>query len=228
MNISAEEARQPVFLSQGLHGLVSVGFAFFHHGMECNRTEGFGNHPRMTHRIGRVLVAGGSDCGIIDPFESGTGVDTEAARFLPCNTLVLPPAEHVWTIISCGAKAWQPAPEILDRIAVVLFQYIAISVGCVIITLLIQQSLTEREKIMKVVQSYASKECNEFEIVVNDVTIAYYIEHFKHPINANVLEKPMYEIYYDYNEDDNDYTSSIVTDNYNELQDVIDSIYNML
>jgi hypothetical protein len=35
--------------------------------------------------------------------------------------------------------AWQPAPEILDRIAVVLFQYIAISVGCVIITLLIQQ-----------------------------------------------------------------------------------------
>ena len=81
---------------------------------------------------------------------------------------------------------------------------------------------------MKVVQSYSSKECNEFEIVVNDIAIAYYIEHFKHPINANVLEKPMYEIYYDYNEDDDDYTSSIVTDNYNELQDVIDSIYNML
>jgi hypothetical protein len=93
----------------------------------------------MTHRFGRVLVARGSDCGIIDSFESRTGVDTEAARFLPCNTSVLPPAEHVWTIISCGAKAWQPAPEILDRNTVILFQYIAISVGCVIITLLIQQ-----------------------------------------------------------------------------------------
>jgi hypothetical protein len=80
VDVSAEEARQPVFLSQGSHGLVPVGFAFFHHGMECSRTEGFGNHPGMTHRIGRVLVAGGPGCGIIDPFESGTGVDTEAAR----------------------------------------------------------------------------------------------------------------------------------------------------
>jgi hypothetical protein len=51
-----------------------------YHGMECNRTEGFGNHLGMTHRIGRVLVAGGSGCGIIDPFESKTGVGTEAAR----------------------------------------------------------------------------------------------------------------------------------------------------
>jgi hypothetical protein len=80
---------------------------------------------------------------------------------------------------------------------------------------------------MKVVQSYASKECNEFEIVVNDIAIAYYIEHLKDE-NCNVLEKPLYEIYYDYNEDDNDYTSSFVTDNYNELQDVIDSIYDNL
>ena len=139
VDVSAEEARQPVFLSQGSHGLVPVGFAFFHHGMEYSRTEGFGNHLGMTHRIGRVLVAGGSGCGIIDPFESGTGVDTEAARFLPCNTLVLPPAEHVWTIISCGRRPWQPTPEILDRNNVVLFQYIAISVGCVIMSLLIQR-----------------------------------------------------------------------------------------
>jgi hypothetical protein len=93
----------------------------------------------MTHRIGRVLVARGSDCGIIDPFESGTGVDTEAARFLPCNTKALQPAENVWTIISCGAQPWQPTPEILDRNNVVLFQYIAISVGCVIMSLLIQR-----------------------------------------------------------------------------------------
>jgi hypothetical protein len=48
--------------------------------MEYSRTEGFGNHPGMTHRIGQVLVAGGSGCGIIDPFESKTGVGTEAAR----------------------------------------------------------------------------------------------------------------------------------------------------
>ena len=53
----------------------------FQHGMEYSRTEGFGNHLGMTHRIGRVLVAGGPGCGIIDPFESGTGVDTEAARY---------------------------------------------------------------------------------------------------------------------------------------------------
>jgi hypothetical protein len=80
---------------------------------------------------------------------------------------------------------------------------------------------------MKVVQSYSSKECNEFDIVVNDVKIAYYIEHFKDE-NCNVLEKTLYEIYYDYNEEDDDYTSSFATDDYNELQDVIDSIYENL
>jgi hypothetical protein len=73
VDVSAEEARQSILLGNGLHGLVPVGFAFFHHGMECNRTEGFGNHPGMTHRIGRVLVAGGPGCGIIDPFESRLG-----------------------------------------------------------------------------------------------------------------------------------------------------------
>lgn len=97
--------------------------------MECSRAGGNGKWSGIVDRIGRVLVAGGSGCGIIDPFESGTGVDTEAARFLPCNTLVLPPAEHVWTIISCGAMAWQPVTKILDRPTVVPFQYIAISVG---------------------------------------------------------------------------------------------------
>ena len=36
--------------------------------------------PGMTHRNGRLLVAGGPGCGIMDSFESRTGVDTEAAR----------------------------------------------------------------------------------------------------------------------------------------------------
>ncbi len=136
-----------------------------------NRTEGFGNHPRMTHQIGRVLVARGSDCGIIDPFESKTGVDTEAARFLPCNTLVLPPAECVWTIISCGAMVWQPAPEILDRNTVVLFQYIAILAGCVIIA-----SLKHKRHCMKTLYEitvkltvYADSEIEAHSIIEDGV-----------------------------------------------------------
>jgi hypothetical protein len=81
---------------------------------------------------------------------------------------------------------------------------------------------------MKVVQTYSSQDCNEFDVIVNDCRIAYYIEHFKHPCTTEVLQKPIYEIYYDYNEDDEDFLSSVITDNYNELQDIIESVYDSL
>jgi hypothetical protein len=42
VDVSAEEARQSILLGNGLHGLVPVGFAFFHHGWIMAEDGGIG------------------------------------------------------------------------------------------------------------------------------------------------------------------------------------------
>ena len=77
---------------------------------------------------------------------------------------------------------------------------------------------------MIVIQTYASKDCNEFDVLSNDVRLAYYVEHFKNPITAEVLPKPVFEIYFDYNAEDDEYTSSLISENFNDIVDVINSL----
>ena len=60
---------------------------------------------------------------------------------------------------------------------------------------------------IKTIQSFTSKECNEFEIFKNDIKIAYYIEYYNNPT--------VYEIYYDYSEDE--FESSNIYDDKNEM-----------
>lgn len=84
---------------------------------------------------------------------------------------------------------------------------------------------------MIVIQTYASKDCNEFDVLVDDVRVAYYIEHFVHPAftlerqsnTEEVLQSPVFEIYYDYNEEDDEYTSSLISKEFDDIQEVIDS-----
>ena len=76
---------------------------------------------------------------------------------------------------------------------------------------------------MIVIQTYASKDCNEFDVLLNDVRVAYYIEHFVHPITEEVLQSPVFEIYYDYDEEDDEYTSSLISEEFDDIQEVIDS-----
>lgn len=81
---------------------------------------------------------------------------------------------------------------------------------------------------MKVVQTYSSSECNEFDVIVDNEKIAYYIEHFMHPITNEILNKTMFEIYYDYNNEDDEFTSSLITDNFNDVQNVIDMMIKLM
>jgi hypothetical protein len=105
--------------------IVPIGFS---HGMECSRTGGFGKWFGIVDRIGRVLVAEPSGIGIIQTIALDIrGSNRRLRVILHCNTLVLPPAEDVWTIISCGAKLWQPVTKILDRNTVILFEYLPFS-----------------------------------------------------------------------------------------------------
>ena len=66
-------------------------------------------------------------------------------------------------------------------------------------------------------QSYASRQCNEYDITKNKEYIGYYVEHFVNPITKEKLDNTVFEMYYDY--DGNDYNSSIIADSLDECLD---------
>ena len=76
----------------------------------------------------------------------------------------------------------------------------------------------------KVVKSYSSEECNTFDVINDEgVIIAYYYEHFVDPSSNEVLQNPVFEIYYDYS-GENDYDSSLLSEDFSDIVDIIDSL----
>jgi len=72
------------------------------------------------------------------------------------------------------------------------------------------------------VLSFSSAECNEFDLFNEDkVRIGYYIEHFVHPETLVKFDSPVYEVYYDFENDD--FAASFVTDDEEEFFDFIDN-----
>ena len=71
-------------------------------------------------------------------------------------------------------------------------------------------------------QSYASRYCNEYDILDNGKLIGYYIEHFHHPLTEEKLDNTVYEIYYDYDAENDDYTSSAIADTLEEALKMAD------
>jgi hypothetical protein len=69
------------------------------------------------------------------------------------------------------------------------------------------KTINEREN-MKVVKTYSSEECSSFDVYnENNLLVAYYNEFYKNPEDNTLLENTVYEIYYDF-EDENDSTTS--------------------
>jgi len=75
---------------------------------------------------------------------------------------------------------------------------------------------------MKVIQSYSSPECNTYDVIINDVVVAYYYDHFMNPETNEKLSTSVFEIYYDYNE--GDYESSLLTENYKDIEYIIENL----
>jgi hypothetical protein len=75
---------------------------------------------------------------------------------------------------------------------------------------------------MKIVQTYSSPECNTFDVIVNDIVIAYYYEHFVNPETNEKLSTSVFEIYYDY--DEGDYNSSILTEDFEEIEEILEEL----
>ena len=72
------------------------------------------------------------------------------------------------------------------------------------------------------VLSFSSAECNEFDLFNEDgVRIGYYLEHFVHPETSEKLDSPVYEVYYDFENDD--FAASFVTEDEEEFFDFIDN-----
>ena len=72
-------------------------------------------------------------------------------------------------------------------------------------------------------QTFNSQAYNQFDIIdaKTNQKIAYYIEHNMHPIDNTILENTVFEIYYDYDENDEEYTGSAIADTKAEMFEYI-------
>lgn len=76
---------------------------------------------------------------------------------------------------------------------------------------------------MIIKKSFSDAEANTFDVIdENDVQVAYYYEHFVHPDTKEKLESPVYEIYYDYDGEYADYASSFVTEDFQDIEEIIE------
>ena len=73
---------------------------------------------------------------------------------------------------------------------------------------------------MKFIKTYQDKNCKEFDIFVNNEKVAYYIEHIHHPITEEKLENTVFEIYYNF--DDEEFTASAICDTLEEALEYLE------
>ena len=74
----------------------------------------------------------------------------------------------------------------------------------------------------KTILTYSDNNCKEYDIIQNDTKIAYYIEHYNHPLDNTKLDNTVYEIYYDF--DGEEYIASAVCDTLEEALEYADII----
>ena len=76
----------------------------------------------------------------------------------------------------------------------------------------------------KTILTYSDNNCKEFDIIQNDTKIAYYIEHYNHPLDNTKLDNTVFEIYYDYDADNEEFIASAVCDTLEEALKYADII----
>ena len=77
----------------------------------------------------------------------------------------------------------------------------------------------------KVVKSYSDNECNTFDVINDEgVMIAHYYEHLVNPDTKEVLQNPVFEIYYDYDSEFDEHLSSLLSEDFDDIVDIIDNL----
>lgn len=77
---------------------------------------------------------------------------------------------------------------------------------------------------MKLKTIYCGLDSIENECSIDNVKFANIVIHLQDPVTSEVLQKPVYEIYYDYNDNDEEYESSFVTELYTEVLELIEEL----
>ena len=79
----------------------------------------------------------------------------------------------------------------------------------------------------KLVQTFSSTDYNEYDVInVNtNVRICSVFEYFVSPIDNKVLDHTVYEVYYDYDSEFDEYLGSTVFDEIEEVEQLINSDY---
>ena len=75
---------------------------------------------------------------------------------------------------------------------------------------------------MKFIKTYSDNNCSEFDIIQNNNKVAYYIEHYNHPLTNEKLDNTVFEIYYDF--DGEEYIASAVCDTLEEALEYADLV----
>jgi hypothetical protein len=64
--------------------------------------------------------------------------------------------------------------------------------------------------------TYKDETCEEFDIFENEKYLGYYVKYYNHPITEEKLDNPVFELYYDYSREYEEFLSSVVADSLNE------------
>ena len=73
------------------------------------------------------------------------------------------------------------------------------------------------------VKTFENSDCSEFDIFDGNEKIGYYIKHLVHPIDNVVLDSPVFEMYYDFDEEFEEFTGLIVADS---LEECLEEFWN--
>ena len=78
---------------------------------------------------------------------------------------------------------------------------------------------------MKVTLTYSDAECKSFDVFNDEgVMIAYYYEHFVHPETKEKFNTSVFEIYYDYDVEYEEFTNSEIIDNIDDFEEKLELI----
>lgn len=72
---------------------------------------------------------------------------------------------------------------------------------------------------MQIKQSYKSEECNTYDVYHRNRQVAYFYEHFVHCLTNEKLERTIFEIYY--NKEDNEFNASFLSENFSDILEII-------
>jgi hypothetical protein len=75
---------------------------------------------------------------------------------------------------------------------------------------------------MQIIKTLTTAQCAKFEVTIDEKLVAYYYEHSINPETGEQFENPVFELYYD--ELDGDFDEILITEDFEEIEEILDSL----